>query len=66
MIVQRSDSIPMGRRREILEANNSKEQESKGAINTTIRIAMKATTTLSQHRADDDLYHDQRDSSALR
>ena len=65
MFVQRSGRMSTGRRKGILEANNDKEQESKGSINTTIRIAMAATTTLSKHYTDDDLYYDQRDSSVL-
>ena len=55
----------MGRHRGIRGANNNKEEESKGPNNTTIRLALEATMTLSQHRTDDDLYHDQHDSSAL-
>ena len=39
MIVQRSGSIPMGRRRGILGANNDHEQEVDGSVNTTISIA---------------------------
>ena len=38
----------MRRHRGFRGANNNKEQESKGPINTTIRIALEAKTTLSQ------------------